>query len=261
KEIGPLADVYALGTILYEMLTGRPPFRGETPMDTMMQVVTEEPIPPTRLQPKVPRDLETICLKCLQKQPGKRYPDAESLANDLEQFLAGNPIAARPVGMGERTLKWVRRRPAAAALVAVSVFATGCLVLGGLFYSAKVTYALNVAEKNAKEAERQQELARTGFQKRIDEVDKLIAKLDGRLAITPGSETLRMEVLQEFRRSSEGLLEENPNDPSARRQIAYVYRLIGDVWYQSFRDYKAAEETYQKALAVQLKLIEEYPET
>jgi peroxiredoxin/tetratricopeptide (TPR) repeat protein/tRNA A-37 threonylcarbamoyl transferase component Bud32 len=260
REIGPAADVYALGAILYELLTGRPPFRGETPMDTMFQAISQEPVPPTRLQPKVPRDLETICLKCLQKEPAKRYPSALALAEDLQRFRSNLPIEARPVGIGERTLKWMRRRPAVAALVLVCGLAAGGLMLGSWFYSAKVTWALNVAQRNADEARHQEELAHASFQKRIEEVDQLITRLDGRLAITPNSETLRMEFLQEFRRSSEGILQENPNDPSARRQIAFVHRLIGDVWYQSFRDYAKAEETYQKALAMQKQLVDEYPE-
>src|SRR4029078_9992629 len=134
-------DVYALGAILYEMVTGRPPFRGETPMETMLQVVGDEPLRPTRLQRKLPRDLETICLKCLQKMPGKRYASAAALADDLERFLSGSPIQALPVRPVERALKWVRRRPAAAALVGVSSLAILSLVLGGWSYSVRLALA------------------------------------------------------------------------------------------------------------------------
>src|SRR5439155_3902071 len=123
QEIGPQADVYALGAVLYECLTGRPPFRGASVPETLTQVVSQEPVPPRHLQPRVPRDLETICLKCLQKEPRKRYADAAVLAQELRRFLAGEPIQARPVGMIERTLKWVKRRPTAAALLGVSVLA------------------------------------------------------------------------------------------------------------------------------------------
>jgi hypothetical protein len=116
--IGKAADVYALGAVLYECLTGRAPFRGPTVAATLQQVLHDDPVPPRRLQPGTPRDLETIALKCLRKEPAKRYASANELAADLRRWQDGQPIRARPVGRGERAAKWVRRNPALASMMA-----------------------------------------------------------------------------------------------------------------------------------------------
>jgi tRNA A-37 threonylcarbamoyl transferase component Bud32 len=130
KDVGATADVYALGAILYECLTGRPPFRGETPADTLLQVLGTEPTRPSHFAPVIPADLETICMKCLHKEAHRRYASALELAEDLRRFQAREPIQARPVGNVERLVKWCRRHPAVSALSMLVFLLT--LLAGGL---------------------------------------------------------------------------------------------------------------------------------
>jgi predicted Ser/Thr protein kinase len=137
-DVGPAADVYALGAILYDALTGRPPFKGATVLETLAQVLNDEPVPPSRLQPGIPRDLETICLKCLQKEPRKRYASALELANDLRRFLLGEPIQARPMGRPERAWRWCRRNPVAASLLLTVVLGSAA----GMGYLSRLSQSL-----------------------------------------------------------------------------------------------------------------------
>jgi serine/threonine-protein kinase len=201
REAGPAADVYALGAILYECLAGRPPFEGHTPVEALHRVLHEDPVPPARLQPRVPRDLQTICLRCLEKEPPRRYATAAELADDLCAFLAGESIRARPAGPRERLKRWARRRPTAAVLLAVAavalvgvivgawwhspLMAGGLAVLGLLagagWYSARLRAALH-------EVRRQQALAERG----VERLHLLLDTTQRLLAVTHLDELLRL---------------------------------------------------------------------
>ncbi|MGH7223564.1 MAG: protein kinase domain-containing protein, partial [Gemmataceae bacterium] len=153
-NVGPLADVYALGAILYETLTGRPPFRGPTVLDTLAQVREREAVPPRQLQPNIPRDLQTICLKCLHKEPRRRYGSALALADDLRRFATGEPIQARPVGRLERLLKWMRRKPTLAILAGIVLIIPVAAIAALLWHNDRLRREVvraDSAERNAQE--------------------------------------------------------------------------------------------------------------
>src|SRR5579883_2924838 len=177
KGVGPAADVWALGAILYECLTGRPPFRGVSTHATLDLVRTAEPVPPRRLQPAVPADLAAVCLMCLEKEPARRYPSAAALAADLGRFLAGRATAARPVGPVARAVKWCRRNRPAAALAAVAAAVPVAAGVGVAVHTARLRAALD--EKTREEARTRAEKERADGNYRLarEAMGRMLARL------------------------------------------------------------------------------------
>jgi tetratricopeptide (TPR) repeat protein len=239
EEVGPVVDVYALGAILYELLTGRPPFQGVTPLETLLMVTGSDPVLPSRLQPKTPRDLETICLKCLHKQPHKRYATAAELAEDLERFLGEEPIRARRSTTWERMVKWGRRRPAVAALL-------GALVLTIFVGFVGMSLLYWQAQQERDEARQQRQRADENLNQARQAVKAYLLRVtnDPRLRDVD-MRALRQELLETALPYLETILHQKGDDPHRQGARAITMLMLADV--------QIALEEFDKALAMALE--------
>jgi len=179
KNLTTAADVYALGAILYELLCGQPPHKGESLMDTLRRVAEEEPVPPTKHEPGVDRDLATIAMKCLSKDPAKRYASAQGLKNDLDRWLRGEPIEARPVGTAEKVIKWMKRKPMHAAAAVLAILFVLTLGIGGpiaAFRQAALRGEADTAQAEARASERAAKAAEAVAMQKEGEARQALAK-------------------------------------------------------------------------------------
>lgn len=288
-----LSDVYSLGAILYECLTGRPPFRGASTIDTMLAVTSQEPVPPSKLV-SLPRELEAICLKCLEKIPLRRYESAGELAQDLERFLEGRPTQAQPLTALERTIKWARRRPAAAALIAlgiISLFGLSGLSIGLWRAETAATRArdralgtMNIALAAIDDILDQEDLPGAGDpevqrQAMLDSVGRSLEKLGqysgdnpelitrsakaylrrGRLLVDTGRLD---EATSEYARAialCHEQLKQHENDIEWRRELGSAFNRLGGVHFRAGK-FTEANASFLAAEDIRRKLVQEVNE-
>jgi serine/threonine protein kinase len=254
---GPAADIYSLGVILYELLTGRPPFQADSTLETLVLVRTQDPLPPSRLRPRVPRDLETICLKCLEKDPRRRFASAGELADDLHHFLRGEPIRARPTPTWERAIKWMKRRPAVAALIAVSSLAALVLVAVILAANARLQQQRDYADAKRQEAEAQSREAQAqrgqalaNLRLAMQAVDQMLTRVGSeRLANVPQAETVRRDLLQDALKFYEGFARQRSDDPELALELAQAHARLAAI-SRMLGDKSKEEQGYRRAIAV-----------
>lgn len=240
----PTADVYSLGALLYELLTGRPPYRGENVLDTLEQARTTDPVAPRRLRSSIPRDLETITLKCLRRDPRKRYANAVELQADLERYQRGEPIRAKRAGRVERLVKWTRRNPMATTLLLVLLGASTALAIA----QRQTHQALQLAEQNENKAQRTRERANKNYQAARDALQKMLARTtaSGRGDI-PGVRTLSRQQQEDALAFYLTIAEQTSDDPDIKYDVA-VARYQAARLQDDFGQRTEAKHNSQEAL-------------
>ncbi len=259
EEVGPLADIYSLGAILYCLLTGRPPFQAASPMETLLQVLGKDPVPPRQLNPSVPVDLETICLKCPRKDPHQRYDRACDLGDELQRFLNDEPIRARPISTRQRVWKWCRRNTLVASLAAAATLS----LVAGTITSVGMAVIANAraeeAERERDEAERQRSIAAQNLQKARQAVDNLTSLSQEELRNIPSLQPLRKKILATALAYYEEFVSEFQGEAEVRSELGDAFFRLGLIT-ESIDSWEAAEEYHRRALKIRQQLAVEDPE-
>jgi len=247
------SDVYALGATMYHLLTGRPPFQAATVLETIRQVIDEEPVPPRKLNPLIDRDAETICLKCLEKHVLRRYASGETLAEDLRRYLDHKPIQARPIGPLGRCWRWCLRNPVTAASLALAVaFLIAALVAATVGYL-KTSASLAVANQAKKQSDESFRQARSAVDRFFTHVS------ENELLDLPGMQPLRRELLEEAIAYYERFLKQRGDDPSIRDELAATHFRVGRI-RELIEAREEALQAYQQARTAQRQLLAERPD-
>ena len=246
SQVTALTDVYALGATLYATLTGRPPFQAASSIETLRQVIDEDPVPPSRLNRAVDRDLETICMKCLDKSPERRYSSSQHLAEDLGRYLRYEPILARPVGRINRTLRWCRRNPLTALLSGLAVTFLLLTLTSSFIGYVQTRSALRQAQDNLSDAHQA-----------VEDFFSLVSESD--LLNQQGLQPLRKELLQRARLYYERFISQRREDPTTRDELALTHFRIGRITGLMGSHPESLIE-YQQARDIQQELLQQKPD-
>jgi tetratricopeptide (TPR) repeat protein len=266
SEVTVASDVYSLGAVLYECITGQPPFRAATPLDTLRLVHDQEPIRPRSLNSSIDRDLETICLKCLEKPPACRYQGASELANELDRYLAGEPIRARRLGRVSRLWRRARRQP----VVAVLILALWLAVAGGFVLVLhqwqraeagldKTRQALERAAEAQRKADESARAAEASFRQAHAVVNEFCVSLGDELASRPGMQALHRKLVERARRYYQEFVRQRGHEPTLRRELADTHVRLAKI-SSRLGEHRQALAEYRDALDIYRALYDNRPD-
>jgi len=266
-DVGPAADVYGLGAILYELLTGRAPFKGESALDTLHLVLERDPERPSAVRPGVDRDLETICLKCLQKEPSRRYASAAEFADDLRRFIDGRPIQARPIGTLGRAVRWVRRQPVVAGLTfALALLLVGSLGVVSWMWLESEKHRVHAeanfeqSEKHRLEAERLLAESDANFLLAHKAIEDFCLRVSDQLGQFPGTQRFRKAILENGITYLRGFLDRRKGEPRLKVELADTWIRVGDLTKSIGRKTDAID-AYRQAIVLYTELQKANPDS
>lgn len=253
------SDIYSIGATLYHVLSGRPPFKAATSMATMRQVLNVEPVALRELNPEVNQDIETICMKCLEKEPDRRFQTAAEVADELKRFINGEPILSRPLSRPERLARWCRRNPLVSSLSGFSAASVVVALVSLAVAYVKTDEARKQVEASLGETEKAQKVSEASFQDALAAVNDFFTHVsEDRLLNEPGAEGLRHELLELARDYYQRFLNLRSDDPTVREEVALSHFRVGLI-VEELDSPQAAVESYEKARDIQSKLLAEFP--